>query len=469
VRLGVTASVLTAALAIALALGWRGLASTVSAGAPGAPPPAPGVQDVLPESARDSHVFECFLGDGVTLARSPGLDRDALPRFADARGVPVFRDIVLPDGRPARAVAVKYSAPTPPSPAPLLASFGGNAQGGPGDLASERALEVVVAQPTQELDAILGQLRWLLVASWVATSLLSAAGLTWVVRRGLNPLEDLGDQIHGKDESDLRTPFSLEESSEELSPVVERLNGFMGRVGAAIEREHAFAAHAAHELRTPLAGLRSTLEVSLSREREPEEYRESERASLEIAEQLERLVSRLLELSRSAGDTSTIARDRVHLLTFARECWTPYSDAAAERGVLLEMRIPPAMQMTTDRQLLGRVLHNLLENLSNYADEGSVSWLRVTPAGDVVTFEVENAREGVDPGVAEHAFDPFWRSERARSAVGRHAGLGLAIVREIAERLGGSVRAVGEDGVFRVVLTLPLVGSEPGRLDEHES
>ncbi|MEE2941280.1 MAG: ATP-binding protein [Planctomycetota bacterium] len=408
----------------------------------------------LPEQSTSRDLYECWLGDEIVLARAPALGRDSLPRFAEEPGVPKFANIELADGRRARAVAVRYLRPRPERPDPLRSSLVPDLRA-PVSSPGAHPVEVIVAQPEEELESVLRQLRLLIAVSWIVTSLLSAAGLTWVVRRGLAPLEDLGDQIQSKDESELDQPFSLPGASVELAPVVDRLNGFRERVGSAIEREHDFAAHAAHELRTPLAGLRSTLEVSLSRERDPLEYRESEHTALKITTQLERLVGRLLELARTASPSAVVRPERFELRQLALESWTPFSDSSAERGVLLEIAIDPELWITSDRQLLGRVLQNLLENLGNYADEGSLARLTAVRTGDDVVMVVENACAGLDEELVRHAFDAFWRSDDARSAVGRHAGLGLALCRQLVELLSGTISASGDAGRFRVTVVLP--------------
>lgn len=412
------------------------------------------LSDALPEESTSRDLYECWLGDEIVLARAPALGRDSLPRFAEEPGIPKFKNIQLADGRRARAVAVRYLPPRPERPDPLRSSLVPDLRA-PVSSPGAHPVEVIVAQPEEELQSILRQLRLLIAVSWIVTSVLSAAGLTWVVRRGLSPLEDLGDQIQSKGESELDQPFSLPGASVELAPVIDRLNGFRERVGSAIEREHDFAAHAAHELRTPLAGLRSTLEVSLSRERDPGEYRESEQTALKITTQLERLVGRLLELARSASPSAVVRPERFELRQLALESWTPYSDAAAERGVLLEISIDPGLQITSDRQLLGRVLQNLLENLGNYADEGTMARLRATSRGDQVTVIVENDCAGLDEELVRHAFDAFWRSDDARSAVGRHAGLGLALCKQLVELLSGTISASGDSGRFCVTIVLP--------------
>lgn len=426
------------------------------------------LRGVLPKESQARDLFECWLGDEIVLARSSRLGHDSLPRFARDPGVPTFRDIELPDGRTARAVAVRYLPPSIDRPDPLRSSLVPDVNA-PVAAPGAHPVEVVVAQPNEELDGILTQLRILITASWVVTSLLSAAGLTWVVRRGLAPLEDLGEQIQSKDEAQLGTPFSLPGASVELAPVVDRLNGFRERVGSAIDREHAFAAHAAHELRTPLAGLRSTLEVSLSRERDASEHRESEQTALGITTQLERLVGRLLELARTASPSTVVRLERFALRQLAQESWTPYSDAAAERGVFLEIEMDPSIHLRSDRQLLGRVLQNLLENLGNYADEGSVARLHAAVHQGEVLIHVENQCSGLDDEMVAHVFDAFWRSDEARTAVGRHAGLGLALCRQLVELLSGTINATGENQTFRVTLVLPRDGFTPHSLDGSEA
>ena len=125
-----------------------------------------------------------------------------------------------------------------------------------------------VARDTRDMDRVLSQIRWLLTSVLVAASLVSAAAMLVVVRHGLKPVTALAEQISMVDDNCLSKRIELPDTAEELAPVVNRLNELLDRLQATIDREKGFTADVAHELRTPIAGLETALEVCASRPRE---------------------------------------------------------------------------------------------------------------------------------------------------------------------------------------------------------
>ncbi|MFT5734052.1 MAG: signal transduction histidine kinase [Planctomycetota bacterium] len=403
----------------------------------------------LSGDAQQSHFYQCWLGGGVTVARSSNLGPADLPRLETKAGEPRYDDIVLPNGDKARAIAVRFLVGAPMDEA-ATAPDGSRARG-----AESHPVEVVVARSTRSVERSLQTLRWLLAATW-AISMLTCAGIMhWLVRRGLSPLDKLSRQIRTFDQDRLDTWFELPGASEELEPVVRQLNGFVDRIREAFDREHAFTAHAAHEFRTPLAGLRSTLEVSLSKTRDADEYKEAEQACLKITTQLQRLIERLLELARAQAPDAQRRHDEISLNQLFDEAWLPFSDAAAEKGIALIPEIPHALIITTDRQLLRRVLENVLENAATYADDHSPLTLRATTGPDGTRIECTNQTKGLTPETAQEAFRPFWRGDSSRSSTGMHAGLGLALCKGFMEVLGGQITLDPKDDQFKVTLHLP--------------
>ena len=410
------------------------------------------LDEPLPGDPDSGHVYQCWLGGGVTVARSANLGGSDLPRLETSAGKVRYTNIRLPDGDRARAVAVRFYVANQAeegSPA-LVDAHEPRAKG-----AKAHPVEIVVARSTRSMERTLAQLRWVLVATWIISMLTCAGILSWLVRRGLAPLNELSKQIHSYDQEQLGEAFEIPGATEELAPVVKQLNGFVDRIQEAFQREHSFTAHAAHELRTPLSGLRSTLEVSLSQPREAKDYVDAERACLTITMQLQRLVERLLELARASASTAKPREDRVRLEALIDEAWLPLSDQAAERLVPLELDVPPGFEMITDRQLLRRVLQNVMENASDYADAGSPIELRARRSERGVQITCTNMASGVDESTVKNAFNAFWRSDSARTATGTHAGLGLALCKGFVEVLGGTIQAEAADGRFVVSVDLP--------------
>ena len=114
------------------------------------------------------------------------------------------------------------------------------------------------------------------------------------------------------------------------------------------------------------------------------------------------------------------------------------------------------LRASLDPTLLDRLLANLLDNAVEHGDTGGVVRVSLVARGEELVLTVANPARGAPPDVAERAFDPFWQGDSARSAVGRHAGLGLALCRRIADQVGGTIDATrGDDDAFTVRLVLP--------------
>ena len=410
--------------------------------------PPPGPPPPLPETfTQGGYLLASWLEDGTPLWRSPGLEEGVLERPPRKDGSASFGDARLEDGAPLRVVHLELRAPAErPGPPP---------RGGRPFPPRPPPIEVSVATGSGELASTLRQLRWLLALTWITSSLGCAAVLSWLVHRGLKPIDRLRRQIDAVDESRLGQRFELPGAPTELTPVVERLNALVARLAAAFEREQAFTAHAAHELRTPLAGLRSTLEVELSRPRSVEEHRVAAQQCLEVTLQMQTLAERLLELARLEARTDRGAPCEVAIPDLVRECWETCAGEVAARGVALDLNADPGLVFATDAELLRQVLRNLVENAVGYAPAGERVEVVAQLTQEGLVVRITNAAPDAPPELPERAFEPFWRADAARSATGVHAGLGLALCERIVDLLGGSLRATLGEGRFTVELRLP--------------
>ncbi len=199
-----------------------------------------------------------------------------------------------------------------------------------------------------------------------------------------------------------------------------------------------FTADASHELRTPLAAIRTECEVTLRRERLPEEYRTSMRSTLEEAERLSRLAARLLDLSRSdAPGGLPLAREEVRLDALARELCEAWASLAAEKGLDLVCEAPAPAPTLGDRGRLRELLENLVDNALKHTDPGGRVAVRVRVENGWVVLEVADTGRGIGPEHLPHVFERFYRADPARAGGG--AGLGLAIAKAVAEAHGGSI------------------------------
>jgi signal transduction histidine kinase len=299
---------------------------------------------------------------------------------------------------------------------------------------------VAVARNTGEIDRAIALLRRLLAVAGVSVLAMSGAATIIVMRRGFRPVRALAAKLAGMDARRLGEPISVDGVPDELTVLVAKLNELLSRLEAAFGRERQFTSDASHELRTPMAALRSILEVSLSRERNHDEYRASLREALAVVVQASELVEQLLMLARADGGEIPLCREPVSLRELAVGAFVPLATAAKERRLSFENQIPESAVVTSDREKLRVVVANLLGNAVQYATEGGVVSARSAPEEGLV-LEVRNTGPALPESERERIFERFVRLDGSRTAAAEHAGVGLALVRSLCGSLGFAVSA----------------------------
>ena len=295
---------------------------------------------------------------------------------------------------------------------------------------AERDVQVYVGEQIGSREAILrAVLRGLGVSLALALPLLAVAAV-WAVRSGMAPLRRLGALLLQRQPQALQ-PLELPGAPTELHPLVQALNGLFGRIGTLLESERRFTADAAHELRTPIAAIRTQAQVALA---EPDAALRAHalRATLEGCDRATRLVEQLLTLARLEADASLL-RQPVDLAALARRVAAELAPRALERGQRLEVAADSPCHVTGNDTLLAVLLRNLLDNALRYSPAGAPVQLSLRGVDGRVHLSVEDG----GPGLAEA--DLARLGERFFRVPGHEApgsGLGWSIVRRIASAHG---------------------------------
>jgi two-component system, OmpR family, sensor kinase len=314
-----------------------------------------------------------------------------------------------------------------------------------------------VAQHRLAREALAFSASWRTLLPFVLALPLMGFAIWRLVGREVRVLQSTAQAIA------LRTPESLdpiepEAVPEEVQPLVDSLNGLLGRLGTALTQQRRFIADAAHELRTPLTALRLQLQLA---ERARDDA-ERQKAHADLRDGINRavhVVEQLLTLARADPEAGSAARGPVDLMELAQAVAHEYEAPASDRGVKVELEMRDApLVVHGDRGSLRTLLSNLLDNALRYGRSGSggdsIS-VRVRREGAAAALlEVEDRGPGIAPAERERVFDRFYRGERAGEG---GTGLGLAIVRQIAQAHGGSVvlgEGSGGKGLL-VRVTLP--------------
>lgn len=381
--------------------------------------------------------FQVFASDGRSITRSDSLSGRDLPLKAGTLENPVYWDLELPTNEPGRAIGM---------------AFVPNQQNRRG-LRKEDATvaRVVVASDRSHLDALVLRLRVILGGASAAMLGMIVIVVPLVLRQGLRPLRRVAERASRIDANSLMERFPIEEMPAELQPIAGRLNDLLARLEGSFDRERRFSANLAHELRTPLAELRSQAELAL---KWPDERTaDADRVVLEITLQMETLVERMLALARAEQSPANVKREEIALLPLAGELVAAIRPVVAARGLKIALAVPEEAAISADAVLLRSILSNLLENAANYGRSGGDITVSFSREAGRFALTVANPVDNLGAEDVPRLFERFWRKDSSRTG-GTHAGLGLALSRSLAAQMGYSLdAALAANGVIAVTLT----------------
>lgn len=319
---------------------------------------------------------------------------------------------------------------------------------GPKQLANTPKLALAAAQGQSD-----AALHKLFVDSAIALALMAVLSLWlgWVIAgRALRPLRTIADTTRDISASNLHRRLALKGPDDEIKQLGGTIDGLLSRLETSFEAQRQFVANASHELRTPLTLERTLLELALS---DPnaniDSYRHTCEQLLAVGEQQERLIEALLTLSRSQRGLDS--RQPVDLAAV-----TAAAAAAADHdGLVVDAALEPA-HTTGNPRLVERLVANLVGNAINHnVDGGSVSLATGTRDGHAL-LTVANTGPKIPAGELERLFQPFQRLDATRTSGADGFGLGLSIVRAIADAHGATIAtSAPEGGGLHVEVSFP--------------
>jgi len=270
----------------------------------------------------------------------------------------------------------------------------------------------------------------------VASAIIAIA----VTKRGLLPLQQLTESLGRIDPSHLDERVSRASWPRELQPVATAFDDMLARLENSFTRLSQFSADLAHELRTPISNIRGEAEVSLSRPRTLEEYRNVIESIAAECERLSGIVHNLLFLARAEGVDRQIERRVFAARSAIEKIAAYYRTLAEERGISIANEGDG--EVYADGLLFDRALSNLLDNALRFSPDRGTITIATRTTADRTELTVADTGEGIPPQHLPHICDRFYRVDSSRSSQG--AGLGLALVKSIAELHGGSVAIASE-------------------------
>ena len=299
---------------------------------------------------------------------------------------------------------------------------------------AERDVQVYVGEQVESrTEILLVVLRNTLMPLLWALPLLAAVGW-WAVRQGTAPLRRLGTTLGTRQPQALH-PVELPDAPSEMAPMIAALNGLFERITALMDSERRFTADAAHELRTPIAAIRTQAQVALGAE-DDASRRHALEATIEGCDRARRLVEQLLTLSRlEAGNAPEPGL--VDLAALARQELASIAPQALARGQSLDLDAPAPCPVRADATLAAVLVRNLVDNAVRYSLPSSQVHVALETVQGQVRLTVEDSGPGLDDAARARLGERFFRVLGSGQS---GSGLGWSIVRRIAAAQGAQVQ-----------------------------
>ena len=307
----------------------------------------------------------------------------------------------------------------------------------------------------RRLEIRLSRLRIFLGISVVSVIGLALLGGGFLASRSLRPIEEIASELEKIESENLAYRLAASPTRDEVARVRSAINRMLDRLEGSFQRIRGFTADAAHELRTPLAALQCRLEVALNKARSSAEYRETVADALSETGALGRTVNDLLLLARMDAQADSLPMEAVPVKQLLAELEEVFSVAAREKGLSLAVECAEECLVLGNRDLLRRLLGNLIDNGLLYTPSGGTVTVQATSDGKEGVICVTDTGVGIPGELQEKIFERFVRADDSRSREAGGTGLGLSICRSIANLHRGMITVrskLGQGSTFEVRL-----------------
>ena len=277
-----------------------------------------------------------------------------------------------------------------------------------------------------------------------ATLVVAWIGSVWLAKKVLAPIETLCARAETMSEADLGKRLAVDSPYREFRRLTQAVNSVLDRFQRNSEVQRNFCEIAAHEMKTPLTILQGNLEVALMKARTTAEYRDALINNLEQVGRLIALTRPLLTLAKFTSSKPPIHLAPLALEPLIQEIVDELTLLADDYHIVLSFASESVPPILGDAQWLKQALINLLDNALRYTPSGGSVTVRLQSAGEWVAVAVEDTGHGIEQENIPHLFERFYRTDWARAKDSAGTGLGLPIVKEIAEAHGGTISVASQ-------------------------
>ncbi|MDA7917044.1 ATP-binding protein [Akkermansiaceae bacterium] len=378
--------------------------------------------------------------------KSPALGPRELPKFHGTLNEPVFLDAVIGGDQSVRAIGMKVNA-VPKDREQIVPEY------------KIPQFVFVLARSTRAKDQALRNLRQTLNLVGLGTFLLCGIAIYKVISQSLVPLKTLSDRLAEREDTHLGRPINIaDDFPQELRGLVEGYNILLERIEGVRKRERDFSHHAAHELRTPLAGIQAVVELAMTRERTGEDYRTRLAKIENITSGMKITVTRLMDFARLQGGNEVLLLERVDFHELLGTAWKELSQKTTARKLRVDWQLKSEhFIQENDEELVRIMMSNLIDNAASYTAENSAITIRTEDHDRHFVLTVSNSLPDKLDEDHERLFEPFYRADKVRTNAEGHSGIGLSLCREIALTIGATIEiAPSDEKTFEAKVRIPF-------------
>jgi heavy metal sensor kinase len=326
---------------------------------------------------------------------------------------------------------------------------------------SGQTFHIRAAVNTEPFDQALDRFQHILEETLPALVILASLTGYWLSGHALSPVKEIIRTARGIGVQDLAGRLTVPQPQDELRSLSETLNDMLARIESSVKRITQFTADASHDLRTPLALIRSNAELALRRSRTAEEYRETLSRILAASEETTHLIENLLTLARADAGAEGLLFGPTDLLAQVQKAAEEARILASTKGIQISKESSRGpVWVSADERALQRLLLIVLENAVKYTPNGGRIDIHLASEQGSAIVEIRDTGIGISEKDLPHIFERFYRADQARSREPGGSGLGLSIALWIVEKHGGRIEAqstLGSSSVFR--LHFPLAAN----------
>jgi heavy metal sensor kinase len=305
--------------------------------------------------------------------------------------------------------------------------------------------DVTMAVETGDFERTLTRGSVLIFATAPLFLVIAAFGGHWMSRRALDPVDQMTQAARSIGAQDLAKRLAVPPTRDQLARLAETLNAMLARLESAFRKITQFTADASHELRTPVAVMRTSAEIALRKSRGEAEYRETLSQILHETDRLSQLIENLLSVARADSGAASMQMERTNVGALLAEACEKSRLLADQKGVALSRNgASGPVWMQADPDSIERLFFILLDNAVKYTPSGGQVDVKLGSDNGFAIVEIRDNGIGISTEDMPHIFDRFYRADRVRTREHGGAGLGLAIGKWIAEAHGGEIRVESE-------------------------